>query len=130
MAEYIAGLTMSAFVMDYDHNSSLAELTANHYNFYKTIRDAQPDLPIILVSRPCYLEEPTADMKARIAVIQDTYNRAKAAGDNNIYIINGTEFFPEGMRELFTIDTTHPNDLGMYYLGLRIYDVLNQILNP
>ncbi|MBR4767430.1 MAG: hypothetical protein IK088_00455 [Lachnospiraceae bacterium] len=129
VAEYIAGLKMSALVIDYDHNSSLSELTERHYEFYQTVRKAQPDLPIILVSKPCYLEEPTSDMNARRAVIEGTYKKAKEAGDNNIYFINGSEFFPKGLRELCTIDATHPNDLGMYYMGLAVYDVLNGILN-
>ena len=52
MAEYIAKLPMSVFVMDYDHNAPSAEHLKNtHYAFYKIIRDARPSLPIVLMSK-------------------------------------------------------------------------------
>ena len=54
-------------------------------------------------------------MLQRIAVIEGTYKKAVEAGDKNIYFINGSEIFPKGLREMFTIDETRPNDLGHYY---------------
>lgn len=53
MAEYIAGLEMSVLIMDYDHNAPTAEhLEATHERFFQEIRRRQPELPILLLSRP------------------------------------------------------------------------------
>lgn len=53
MAKYIASLDMSLFVVDYDFNATSVEhLNNTHYNFYKAVRDANPDIPIIIVSAP------------------------------------------------------------------------------
>ena len=54
ICRYIAGLCMSCFVMDYDHNApDVDHLRRTHLPFYKIIREA-PDLPIIFVGRPDY----------------------------------------------------------------------------
>ena len=53
VAKAIAGLKLSAFVMDYDHNAqSPKQLADTHEAFFKTVRAAQPELPIIIVSGP------------------------------------------------------------------------------
>jgi len=53
MAAYIAGLSMSAFVCDYDHNArSSVDLAATHYKMYDIIRERHPNLPYIMVSKP------------------------------------------------------------------------------
>ncbi|MBR1984099.1 MAG: hypothetical protein IKA12_05390, partial [Clostridia bacterium] len=59
MAEYIAKQDMSLFVYDYDHNAGLKLYKETHYAFYKTIRDANPNLPILVVTRPDVEQVPT-----------------------------------------------------------------------
>ena len=130
IAQYIASLDgISAFVMDYDHNNSIAGLQETHYAFYKTVRDAHPDIPIIFVSRPVYLREPTADQLSRVQIIQDTYDKAVAEGDANVYFVKGEDFFPDDYPDLYMVDGTHPNDLGMYYMAKTIYPVLKDALS-
>jgi hypothetical protein len=131
---YLAQQEMCAFVMDYDHNANLSQLEKSHYKLYKAVREAQPDLPIIMVSRPIFTPEfdtvaPDED-EARIKVIQNTSTKAKATGDKNVYFINGNEdFFPiMDMADLYSSDMRHPNDTGMYYMGLAIYEVLAPVL--
>lgn len=56
MAEYINSLDMSVFVYDYDHNAkTLEDLVATHEPFYHLIREKNPTLPIVFMSRPLYL---------------------------------------------------------------------------
>ena len=120
---------ISAFVMDYDHNNTIAGLQETHYAFYKTVRDAHPDIPIIFVSRPVYLREPSAEQLSRIEIIKDTYNKAVASGDANVYFVCGDDFFPKDYPDLYMVDGTHPNDLGMYYIAKAIYPVLKSALD-
>ena len=130
MAEYIASKEMSVFVMDYDHNSATNELREMHYDFYKTVREANPDLPIVLVTRPIFTPEKTADDQAREDIVRSTYEKALAEGDENIYFVKGYDFFPfMSMADLYMVDGTHPNDLGMYYMAKAVYSVVNEILN-
>ena len=53
MARYIASLDMSAFVLDYDHNApTLEHLEKTHERFFNIVREAHPDLPIVMMSKP------------------------------------------------------------------------------
>ena len=126
-AEWIAKRDISAFVMDYDYNSrSLDELDATHGPFYETVRRAHPDIPVIIVSHPCFWDVTENDLK-KSGICRRTYLRAKKRGDN-VYYVDGGKFFPAPMKDLFCVDNLHPNDLGHYYMAKAIYLVLNKAL--
>ncbi len=128
MAEYIAKQEMSVFVCDYDHNTpSVEHLEQTHYPFYKTVRTAQPELPIILISSPAVGKE--AQFAPRRAVIRKTYERALAEGDTNVYFIDGSTFFKAiDLWDCATVDGTHPTDLGFYLMANGIERVLKPLL--
>ena len=128
MAEYIAKQDISLFVYDYDHNApNLQYYKDTHYSFYKQIREAKPDLPILVVTRPDVELNPTIT-DPRIAVALETVERAKDEGDNNIYFINGYDLFGKEDLDLCTADGGHPNDLGFYrmanVIGAKIVEIL------
>ena len=119
MAEYIAGLEMSAFVMDYDHNSpSEDHLRETHEPFFKAIRAKNPELPIIIVTAPDVLLK--SGYVARRAIIRRTYENALIAGDKNVYFIDGAQLFKGADWDSCTVDTSHPNDLGFSRMAARI----------
>ena len=124
IAEYIAGLNMSVFVYDYDFNAPTAEyLKETHEPMFKIIRDAHPDLPIIMMSRPS--PAPNAE---RVAVIKETYENALKSGDKNVYFIHGQELTAISGHDT-TVDNTHPNDLGFYSMATAVIKVLKTIFN-
>ena len=126
IAEYISKLDMSVFVYDYDHNAPSAEHLKNtHENMFKLIRKANPDLPIIMMSRPKYYL--TEDEKLRLDIIKTTYNNAKQAGDRNVYLIDGKTQM-EFAENDGTVDNCHPNDLGFASIAKALCNVLKQIL--
>lgn len=133
MAELIAGLPMSVFVLDYDHNApnekSLAE---THGEFFRIIREAQPDLPVIMISR-CDIFAPThpkhGNLNNRKEIIRKTYLDAIARGDKNVYFIDGATLFGKVDRDACTVDGTHPNDLGFYRMYETILPVLRRALS-
>ena len=112
MIDYIKGLDMSVFVYDYDHNAPSPEyLAATHYKGYRRIRDARPDLPIIMASKPDYWANPEAN-EVRRQIIIDTFERAKREGDRLVSFVDGKYMYDEDMRDEFTLDNCHPNDAG------------------
>jgi len=122
IAEYIKNLDMSVFVYDYDHNApTLEHLKSTHKKMYDIIRKANPDLPIIIMTRPTY--EPNI---STFAVIKETYEKAKANGDN-VYYLDGTELMAVAKND-GTVDGCHPNDLGFYSMAKALGDVLKGIL--
>lgn len=128
MADYIAELPMSVFVSDYDHNAPSPEhLEATHYNLYKTIRAKNPTLPYIMVSKPDYKSWVENDLR-RKRIIKESYERALAEGDENVYFIDGESFFGDTERFSHTVDGCHPNDLGFYKMAMGFYPLLSRLL--
>lgn len=135
MAAYIGelprrlGRRLSAFVLDYDHNApDPAHLEKTHYPFYQAIRRAQPDLPILLVSRPDVYWPDPADIARRRAVIEETYRRALAQGDERVAFLDGGRLFDGEMPDSCVVDGVHPNDLGFLRMAAHMAPVLREWL--
>jgi len=132
MAEYIAGREMEAFVCDYDHNAKRVEHLRNtHYPFYEIIRKEHPNLPYIMVSRPDFWRNISADefdsCEEMRAVIIETYEKARAAGDENVYFIDGATLLAGEHFMSCTVDGGHPNDLGYYRMANVIGNQLEKV---
>ena len=126
MTDYIASLDMSVFVLDYDYNAPNPEyLEQTHEKAYLTVREKNPELPIVMIS--CPRADLAGDWKHRLEIIKRTYENAVAAGDKNVYMINGSEFFGE-INYDYAADGVHPTDLGFDIMAKAIYPVLNRIL--
>ena len=117
MAEYIASLDMSVFVYDYDHNAPDPEhLIRTHERFYKTVRKAHPDIPIIFMSRPkLFLTEQDERMRD---IVYSNYLSALGRGEN-VYHVFGCELMDMTEND-GTVDGSHPNDLGFFSMAKRL----------
>ena len=125
MADYIAGLDMSMFVMDYDHNApDMEHLRKTHHKMYQTIRASHPDIPIIMMtamSLPHILEH----HYERREIIFQSYQDAVNSGDKNVYFWDGSKEF-EPYADYGTIEGSHPNDCGFYGMA----ESLRKIIAP
>lgn len=133
MAKYIAGRAMEAFVCDYDHNAKrVAHLQDTHYPFYEIIRQKHPDIPYIMVSgadtRRKHDPNEFDGWRERRAVIIESYEKARAAGDQNVYFIDGETLLAGEHALSCTADGGHPNDLGFYRMAQVIGGHLEKIL--
>ena len=127
IAEYISNLNMSIFVYDYDHNAPTVEhLQKTHKPMFDKIRAKHPDLPIIMLTRPNRTEP--SEREARVQIIKDTYNTAKASGDNNVYFIDGADILNLHDPEMVTVDNCHPNDFGFYCMAEMIGSIIEKLL--
>ncbi|MBQ3075277.1 MAG: hypothetical protein IJC26_04330 [Clostridia bacterium] len=117
MADYLATIDASVFVLDYDHNSPNPEfLSQTHYGVYQTYRNQHPDTPIVLVTRPA--SNPLdPSVIGRRSVVMDTYLKAKAAGDQKILFVDGFQLLDDEERMDCTVDGVHPNDYGFYRMA-------------
>ena len=126
MIDYIKNLDMSAFVYDYDHNAPSPEhLSKTHEKMFKAIREAKPDIPIIMMSRPKY--RLTSEEEERLQIIQTTFQNALDAGDENVYLLTGEELCAlcgdEG-----TVDGCHPTDLGFFSMATALGGLMEDIV--
>lgn len=116
------------FVYDYDHNArTLEDLKKTHLPFFKKIRESHPHLPIIIISKPVFIDN-ESDLK-RKKVIQKTYQTYKKLGDKNVYFVDGSKFFTKDIQNLGSVDVVHPNDLGNYFMKQKLVKTFKEILN-
>ncbi len=120
IVDYIAGLDMCAFVLDYDHNAPTVEhLQATHKDVYTAVRAKHPDIPIVMASKPDFWYGDPAAVQRR-NVVYKTYIEAFESGDTNVYFVDGSQMFDSLIRDDCTVDGCHPNDLGMYGMARHI----------
>jgi hypothetical protein len=104
-------------VYDYDHNAPDVEYLLNtHKKMFDKIREKNPDLPIIMLTRP-NRSLPTVpkgdrdvEIKARIDVVYNTYKQAIEAGDKNVYFKGKKQFAFYGANH----STHYSNRKGRY----------------
>lgn len=125
ISDYIKGLDMSVFVYDYDHNAPSTEYFAEtHERMFSEIREANPDLPIIIMSRP---NNPVGKIgRDRLEIIRRTYENAVSRGDKNVYMLDGAELMSLAGNE-GTVDFTHPTDLGFFSMAQALIKVFAKI---
>ena len=108
-AEYISEYDMSMLIIGYDHNAlNVEELEERHERFFKTVRKHHPDLPVLIMSKPDLFNDHVNNTKRR-DVIYRTYSNAQAAGDENVYFLDGRWFYDRPIPEM-TADGLHPTD--------------------
>lgn len=126
MAKYIANLEMSAFVYDYDYNAPTPEhLEATHEKMFKKVRDAQPNLPIIILTAPKYYLN--SEDEKRVAIIEKTYQNAINNGDKNVKLIKGKDML-EPVKDVALADNIHPGDIGFNSIATFVITALKEFI--
>ncbi len=129
IAEFIASLDLGVFVMDYDCNAPTPEHLENtHKPFFEIFRKKNPDTPVIMVSMPYANTTKKEVVFRRRDIIKATYDEAVAAGDKNVYFVDGSTFFADTEKSDCTVDLTHPNDYGFALMTEKILPVLKKAL--
>jgi len=116
IAEAVAEIDASCFVMDWAVNCASAEEVEERYApFLETIRARHPQTPIICVT-PIFstnevISPETARQEPMREVIRVAVADRIAAGDANIRLVEGYDMLGPDDREGL-VDMTHPNDIG------------------
>ena len=59
-------------------------------------------------------------------VVIESYEKAVANGDKNVYFIDGQKIFDLTCGYDCTVDSCHPNDLGHYSMALAVIDCIEK----
>ena len=126
MVDYLKGIDCSLFILAYDHNApNLEHLQETHFGVYEEFRKTHKNTPIIMISAVNYRENYKVKAK-RNKIIKDTYDKAIASGDKNVYFLSGKNLIPKSAYEDCFVDITHPNDLGFYFIANTIYKFIKK----
>jgi len=131
IVDYLAELckNASAFVCNYDWNAGTEEyLEKTHLPLYRRVREENPNLPILFLSEPEIVLNPTR-MLPRLEIIRKTYLTAKAEGDEKVWFLPGNKIYEGDHWDACTVDGCHPNDFGFYRMAVAIEAYLKEMLN-
>ena len=129
MAEYVAGLDMKLLVYDYDHNAPTADfLRDTHERMFKIIRNAQPNLPVIMLTTTPKLQYAGSN-EERVEIVRSTYRNALESGDQNVYFLNGSAVCDESDGHAgATVEGSHLNDIGFRCLANALAEIMDPLL--
>ena len=128
MADYLANLDASVFILDFDGNvRSEEDLIAVHMPMYRKIRAKHPTTPIIMITVQAMGEFALKSL-AKKEIIYQNYLTAKAEGDENLYFIDGTTMYGEEDIDACFSDLLHPNDMGYYRIAKSLKPILMDAL--
>ena len=128
IADQIAKLDLSAFVLEYDHHApSPAFLRQTHEPFFQYFRKLRPDIPVLMLSMP-YANFSNEAIQERRAIIVRTWLNAFESGDRLVEFLDGETFFAGDAREECSEDCCHQNDLGERLMAECIADRLKRML--
>ncbi len=121
----------SLIILDYEANA--AETIVNTLGpFVEILREKHPDTPILIMSKihSGYYHEGTPSTELwnqNRAFQKNLVHERKAAGDKNIYFMDGSTILGEDFYEC-TVDGGHPTDLGSYRIAEALLPVISGIL--
>lgn len=132
IAEYITRVSdPGLIVLDYVPNSSAELIGERGERFFRIIRDAFPDVPVIFVEDPTFphsrfdrkmLEEVTSKNEAQLAL----YKKLKKAGEKKLYYVSTEGLIGDDGEA--TVDGVHLTDLGMMRYVDKMLPVMRKAL--
>jgi hypothetical protein len=108
MAELLAQLDPSAYVLDCLWNMSPELVSTRIEPFVKTLRAAHPDTPIWL-AEDCSVRNVCPTAKG--SILRTIHQKLTAEGVKNLHFLSNQGMLGDDMDG--TVDGCHPNDLGM-----------------
>ena len=120
LAQAVAGIDASYFVLDFAQNNKTVEALAENYApFLDTIRSSHPDTPVLVIT-PIYAARESWARDPRLEgmreLIRQVAARRIAAGDLHLEIVEGTDLLGPSRGDGL-VDGTHPNDLGFQWMA-------------
>lgn len=101
------------------------------YGFVKILRDARPDVPIVMVEGPMYPYSRYDSffgryLPAKNAAFRRNYEKLKAENPYGLYYVDSVEL--DGAEDDGTVDGIHLTDLGFRHYADKLRPVLEQVL--
>jgi len=133
MAEFMAQLDPAVYVLDCLPNMSAEELTERVEPFVRTLRQAHPDTPILLMEDRTYanafiLPGTRARNDTSRAAYKAAYERLLAAGVKGLHYLPGEDLLGDDGEA--TVDGSHPTDLGFARQADAMEKALRPLLGP
>ncbi|MDD2960708.1 MAG: SGNH/GDSL hydrolase family protein [Muribaculaceae bacterium] len=124
IAEMMADVDASAYVLDYVPNASPEQILEKTEEFVRILRSKHSSVPLIFIEDPEFThaifdKEMAKEIKDKNEAMNTMFNILKKKGVKNIYLIKGDKLLPEGGEA--TVDGIHCTDTGFeHYVGVLL----------
>ncbi len=125
MAELIAELDPSVFVLDCLPNMSIRQIEQRVRRFVQRLRRDHPETPIVLAEDSSFLD--TSPTEKGMA-LRERFERLQCLDVCGLVLLPGSGML--GSDGDGTVDRVHPNDLGMERQAAVFADCLRRLLAP
>jgi len=127
VAEAMAEITASCFVMDCLPNVTVQQMNEKYSRFLEILRDKNPETPIILVENILFPhmdfdQKINEKIKEKNETLAEIFQEQKKKGDRNIYYVKADHLI--GNSQEATVDGVHLTDLGFKIMAEQLYPVL------
>lgn len=116
IAEVVAGVDASAYVLDFVPNANVQQMKERADKFYTIIRSRHPDTPVIFLEDPVFThtrfdQRIAEEVAQKNETVNAIFQSLKKRGEKNIYMISSKDML--GHDGEATVDGVHFTDLGM-----------------
>lgn len=129
IADVIAGVDASMFVLDFVPNATVGQMKERADRFYSIIRRKHPDTPILFVEDPVFTHSPfdtriAREVKEKNETLNAFFQSLKQRGEKNIYFLSSRDII--GHDGEATVDGIHFTDLGFMRYAEVLYPILKK----
>ena len=132
MARAMAEIDADMYIIDPVPNCTEMMCDTLTYDFVRILRDARPDVPIVMVEGPMYPYSRYDSyfgnyLPRKNAAFRRNFDRLAAENPENIYYIDCVDL--DGAEDDGTVDGIHLTDLGFRHYADKLRPVLQAILD-
>ncbi|MBL0156383.1 MAG: SGNH/GDSL hydrolase family protein [Bryobacterales bacterium] len=129
IAKLFAELDPSVYVYDSLPNLTVEEARERVEPFLRTLRQAHPKTPILLVENAIYTNVMFSNERLSLItdknrILREVYKKLRKEGDRNVHYVPADQLY--GADGEATVDGTHATDVGF----LRMADVITPAVRP
>lgn len=131
IADVIAGVDASLFVLDFLPNATVEQMNERAEKFYSIIRKKHPDTPILFIEDPIFTHSPfdtriAKEVKDKNETVNAIFQSLKERGEKNIYFLSSKDII--GHDGEATVDGIHFTDLGFMRYAEVLYPMITKLL--
>jgi len=131
VAEAMADLDASCFVIDCLPNCTPELMRENYIRFFQILRDKNPQVPILLVenlhySHMAFSTSVNETVNAKNTLLQEIYRELKKKGDRRVYYLKADNLIGNDLEP--SVDGVHLTDLGFLRLAQNMYPVIRKLI--
>ncbi len=129
VARLMASIDAGLYIIDCSPNNKAQQLRDNLDPFYRLLREARPDVPILFIESPYFPlsrfnKDVAKDLKEKNEVLEAYYKKLKKEGAKKIYYMKGEEVL--GGNVEYTVDNYHFTDLGFRYIADKLKPLIKK----